>query len=83
MPLDAFVDLCEKTIGVTGEGEFRSDECPMSSDLAKQSGTCPLISGEVKAAASVRMLAGGSHLDLVPLFGMSTSALCGIFDVFF
>jgi hypothetical protein len=40
------------------------------------------LNGEVKVALSIRLLAGGSYLDLVPLFGVSTSHLYTVFDDF-
>jgi DDE superfamily endonuclease len=42
----------------------------------------PLIAGEIKVAISIRMLAGGSYIDLVPLFHVSTSHLYNIVDLF-
>jgi hypothetical protein len=41
-----------------------------------------LIAGEVKCAIGVRMLAGGSYLNLVPLFDVSSSHLYNIFADF-
>ena len=50
---------------------------------ARDDGSFPrLISGEVKVAVCIRMLAGGSYLDLVPLFNVSTCHLYRIFDTF-
>lgn len=40
------------------------------------------VTGEIKVAIGLRMLAGGSYLDLVPLFGVSTAELYVIFDNF-
>jgi hypothetical protein len=44
--------------------------------------TIPKISGQIKVAVSIRMLAGGSYLDLVPLFQISTSHLYQVLDDF-
>ena len=41
-----------------------------------------LIAGKLKIAVSIRLLAGGSYLDLVPLFGVSSSHLYNIFEQF-
>lgn len=40
-----------------------------------EDGDTHLLSGEVKVAVSLRLMAEGSHLDLVPLFGASSSHL--------
>jgi len=40
------------------------------------------LTGEVKVAISIRMLAGGFYRDLVPLFGPSTAHLYTVFDNF-
>ena len=45
-------------------------------------GKSPLISGEVKCALSIRMLAGGSYLDLVPLFNVSSGHLYVVLETF-
>jgi DDE superfamily endonuclease len=42
----------------------------------------PFFCGETKVAISIRMLAGGSYLDLVPLFDISTSHLYKTFHDF-
>jgi hypothetical protein len=41
-----------------------------------------MIAGEVKTAIAIRMLAGGSYLDLVPLFDVSISRLYQVLDDF-
>jgi DDE superfamily endonuclease len=44
--------------------------------------TVPFICGEAKVALSIRMLAGGSYLDLVPLFDVSKAHLYKTFHDF-
>jgi len=41
-----------------------------------------LIPGEIKVAISLRLLAGGSYLDFVPLFDVKTAHIYQIFDQF-
>jgi len=40
------------------------------------------VPGEVRAAMSLRFLAGGSCLDMVPLFDVVKSQVCLTFDIF-
>lgn len=78
MEIPCFNALCAKIIAQIGEDIFRSE-----SSIEKSSAQIvPPVSGEVKVALSIRMLAGGSYLDLVPLFSISTSALYKIFSNF-
>ncbi len=73
MNYHCFDDLCRKISAKIGPDAFRAE----SSDRRK--GT---VSGEIKVALSLRMLAGGSYLDLVPLFNVSVSGLYLIFGEF-
>ena len=79
MPIEAFNDLCQKLTAEIGEEEFRSEKY-----LAEASNGEPstFISGEVKVGVCIRMLAGGSYLDLVPLFDVCKSYLYTVFGQF-
>jgi len=74
MPIPTFQALCQKICEKVGPHQFRSEEYLgarrqrryPSPDPRKQD-NAP-ISGEIKVAIGIRMLAGGSYLDLVPLF---------------
>ena len=81
MTIGWFNVLCQKIIWSIGEEVFRSEAHLLASSASRE-GATPLTSGEVKVAASVRMLAGGSYLDLVPLFHVSTSSLYTVFGDF-
>ena len=73
MNYDCFDDSCRKISAKIGTNVFKAE----SSDC--RSGT---VCGEIKLALSLRMLAGGSYLDLVPLFNVSVSGLYLIFGEF-
>jgi hypothetical protein len=79
----AFTNLCNSLATVLGENVFRSENGFLSTrnadSLASRGG---LIPGEIKTAISIRILAGGSYLDLMPLFCVSVSSIYGIFDQF-
>ena len=47
---------------------------------AAQQHTCGYIPGEIKVAVAIRLLAGGSYLDLMPLFCMVKSSIHKAFD---
>jgi hypothetical protein len=89
MTLDAFTILCKRICTKVGEERFRSEafiaeqeqrlEQQRLEDVERK---IPPIAGEIKVAISIRMLAGGSYLDLVPLFDVSKSHLYNIFDTF-
>lgn len=80
MPLHAFSGLCKKISDKIGEEVFRSEAYLL--EKGSMDRTVPPIQGEVKVAISIRMLAGGSYLDLVPLFDVSTSHLYILFGDF-
>jgi DDE superfamily endonuclease len=67
-----------------GVERFRSEEFLSRQDqeFDDEERKVPPIPGEIKVAISIRMLAGGSYLDLVPLFEVSTSHLYNIFHTF-
>ena len=82
MPRECFDLLCEKIEAIVGEREFKSEnylqllrEGYKDNDLrttnimlAHEKTTGGFISGEVKLALTLRLLAGGSYLDLALLF---------------
>jgi hypothetical protein len=83
MKREAFTLLCKAVCEKIGEETFKSEAyLLLYYPQSQQEDIVPKISGEVKVAVSVRMLAGGSYLDLVPLFGISTSHLYDIFGRF-
>ena len=81
MDLACFGSLCLKIIQKLGDDVFRS-EAHLQEKVSKDKAIVPRILGEFKVAISIRILAGGSCLDLAPLFGVSTTALHKIFSVF-
>jgi DDE superfamily endonuclease len=76
MSLQAFSLLCSRIEEKISEEAFHSEEF-----LLKNGGE-ELILGEVKVTIMVRMLAGGSYLDLVPLFDLCKSHLYNVFSDF-
>jgi DDE superfamily endonuclease len=81
MTLESFSILCKNICKKVGEDKFRSEEFIANQGQGLDA-KIPLIPGEIKVAISIRMLAGGSYLDLVPLFEVSTSHLYNIFHTF-
>jgi len=86
MTTDMFQVLCQKISASIGVDQFRS-EAYLTGNQQGQPTTeneqpCPFISGELKVAISLRILAGGSYLDLVPLFGISSTHLYNVFGIF-
>lgn len=83
MNRNTFSNLCNVLSAAVGESTFRSESSVLSSrnaaSLIHRGG---LIPGEVKTAISIRFLAGGSYLDLIPLFDVSQSRVYVIFDQF-
>lgn len=83
MSRSAFSHLCTLLSAAASEASFRPEHSLLSTrnaaSLQRRGG---LISGEVKAAISLRLLAGGSYLDLAPLFSVSGSYIYIIFDEF-
>ena len=76
MTKHAFDRLCERICRNIGEEDYRPERSIISPATNKA------IPGEVKTALSIRMLAGGSYLDLVPLFEVSSTHLYIVFNVF-
>lgn len=79
MSVACFNAFCTVLSANIGEDVFRSES--YLDDQASERST-PLMPGEIKVALSLRMLAGGSYLDLVPLFAVSTTGLYKIFKAF-
>jgi DDE superfamily endonuclease len=87
MTLESFTLLCKQICVKVGEKRFRSEAFLLEQEQRSErfddmERKIPPIAGEIKVAISIRMLAGGSYLDLVPLFDVSTSHLYNIFDQF-
>jgi DDE superfamily endonuclease len=84
MTLEAFSCLCQRITSKVGDDRFRSEEFLSQQEKGSEDDErkIPHISGEIKVAIAIRMLAGGSYLDLVPLFEVSTSHLYNIFHTF-
>jgi DDE superfamily endonuclease len=79
MSQELFCKLCVLICGRVGRNIFCLEEDVMKLNwMAKN----PPIAGEIKAAISLRMLAGGSYLDLVMLFGVKTSHIYNVFHEF-
>jgi len=88
MPRDVFASLCERLCKKVGERVFRPESFLMEGGMAHkkmaaaQQHTGGCMPGEVKAAVLIRILTGGSYLDLVPLFGLVQSYIYKVFDQF-
>lgn len=83
MNRNAFTNMCTKFITAVGESTFRPKNIVLSTrNAASLQSRGGLIPGEIKAALSIRVLAGGSYLDLAPLFDVSSSHIYLIFDEF-
>ena len=77
MESPVFTKLCGLVSKEIGEEVFKPEAYVLAHPRSSE-----LISGEVKMAVCIRMLAGGSYLDLVPLFGIGTSYLYQTFGIF-
>ena len=81
MDRDAFSNLCSLISAAVGHDTFRPENSLVlnrnSASLFRRGGHVP---GEIKVAISIRILAGGSYLDLVPLFDVCVSRIYVIFD---
>jgi hypothetical protein len=84
MTRNSFTNLCKILCTAVGESVFRPDNMihTATNNSASLQARGGLIPGEVKTAIAIRLLAGGSYLDLVPLFGISDSHIYVIFDEF-
>ena len=83
MSRSVFSNLCSAISTAIGEDVFRSETSLQTTrnftSLQSRGG---LIPGEVKVALALRLLAGGSYLDLMPLFDVSVPRIYAILDVF-
>ena len=84
MPLDCFHLLCEKIKNGVGEEKFLSEECIKrelqcnknkkgSMFRANMKTTGGYLSGEIRVATALRLLGGGSFLDISTIFDVSYS----------
>ena len=78
MSKESFDRLCTKIIDCVGKERFQPESANATSNDKKKV-TFP---GEVKVAIGIRMLSGGSYLDIVALFHVSISWFYVIFDDF-
>ena len=74
--------LCNRICQQVGEDKFLSEEYATANKSRGKKVDPRSLNGEVKVVFSVRLLAGGSYLDLVPQFGVSTTHLYKVFDQF-
>ncbi|CAJ1959281.1 unnamed protein product [Cylindrotheca closterium] len=88
MTQSMFATLCATICNEIGPEVFRSEsflsqrrERIYGSQEPREQAVAP-VSGEIRVAIGLRMLAGGSYLDLVPLFRVSSSQLYDVFDTF-
>jgi hypothetical protein len=83
MSREVFNNLCSLLCVAAGEGTFRPENSVISThNAASLEGRGGLIPGEIKTALSIRLLAGGSYLDLMPLFDVSVASIYAIFNEF-
>lgn len=83
MSRNAFSNLCSTLSAAIGDATFRPESSLASTrNSASLQSRGGLIPGEVKVAISIRFMAGGSHLDLMPLFYVSVPHMYNIFDQF-
>lgn len=80
MEVLVFSKLCSMVCEKVGEDTFRPEAYLM--EKVDNGDDLKGISGEVKVALCIRMLSGGSYLDLVPLFDVSTTHLYRTFGTF-
>jgi len=82
----AFDSLCHQICSKIGEEQFRSEAHLNNGGMSEQktkaaqqrTGGC--TPGEIKLAVAIRLLAGGSCLDLIPLFDMVKSSTHKTFE---
>jgi hypothetical protein len=83
MSRNTFTNLCIAINTAVGELTFRPEQKVLStSNSASLCNRGGLIPGEIKTAISIRILAGGSYLDLMPLFDVSVASIYTIFNEF-
>jgi len=86
MDRDAFDVLWHQRDVAVGARVFKSealqnDGCKKSENtFAAQQHSCGFVCGKTKPAVTIHLFAGGSCMDLVPLFGLAKSTVCIVFD---
>jgi hypothetical protein len=87
MPLHAFESFCDKISSKVGEATFRPDsylctngmlDIPVYEAVSSIS-VGGMVPGEIRMAIALRLLAGGSYLDLGCIFWVSSSFIYKIF----
>lgn len=81
MEEDVFDKLCAAISDQMGEDRFRPEAYLSLKDNGKKK-TLPPIAGEIKVAFCLRLLAGGSYLDLMPLLSVSSTHIHDVFEQF-
>lgn len=93
MSRECFQHLCNRITAIVGEDEFKSEEYldsirhsndPKERHMkslmkAHEDSTGGFVSGEIKLAVTLRLLAGGSYLDLSLLYDIGPSYAYQIF----
>lgn len=83
MSRNAFSNLCSTISRAVGEDTFRPEKSSTTTrNFASLQSRGGLIPGEVKVAIGLRILAGGSYLDLMPLFDVSVPRIYDILNDF-
>jgi hypothetical protein len=85
MSKESFSELCENICNTVSEENFRPESFLCSGEYLPQLVAANqyhggFISGELKMAITIRMLAGASYLDLIFGFSISQSTLYREFD---
>ena len=80
MEVETFDHLCKDVEEQVGEEEFKPELYLLEKLTGEEK--IPPIAGEVKMAIAIRMLAGGSYLDLIPLFGVCQGSVYNVFNQF-
>ena len=81
----SFDILCECVISKVGESTLQSQEWLLSHDATKPStyhatnALGGIVSGEVKIAIMLRVMAGASYLDVMLSYGVSTATVYSVF----
>mgnify|MGYP001810441820 CR=1 FL=1 len=83
MTRSAYTNFCSILCTAIGEDTFRPENWSQSArNSASHESRGGLIPGEVKVAIALRILAGASYLDLMPLFDVSVPHIYVVFDEF-
>lgn len=88
MLLVSFEKLCDDISNVVTQEVFRPEAFLLNGGMASRPNSAGLshqgecVAGEMRSAISLRLLAGGSYLDLVLLFDVVKSQIYDSFDIF-